>query len=126
LGKVAQGSQATRLRKQEELVGCGIVRAEDSVLLVSQLGWAKRMSVDSVRLSNRGDIGTQGFHFSNSQDSLVGLFTAVAGKEVKLITNVGRVLRVNMDEISLRGKDATGSQIVNLNPSEKIIKVFHG
>lgn len=126
MGKVAQGSQATRLRKQEELVGCAIVRPEDSVLLVSQLGWAKRMSVDSVRLSNRGDIGTQGFHFSNSQDSLVGLFTAVTGKDVKLITNVGRVLRVNMDEISLRGKDATGSQIVNLNPSEKIIKVFHG
>jgi DNA gyrase subunit A len=124
MGKVAQGSQATRLRKQEELVGCAIVRPEDGVLLVSQLGWAKRMSVDSVRLSNRGDIGTQGFHFSNSQDSLVGLFTAVAGKDVKLITNVGRVLRVNMDEISLRGKDATGSQIVNLNPSEKIIKVF--
>jgi DNA gyrase subunit A len=126
MGKVAQGSQATRLRKQEELVGCAIVRPEDSVLLVSQLGWAKRMSVDSVRLSNRGDIGTQGFHFSNSQDSLVGLFTAVAGKDFKVITNVGRVLRVNMDEISLRGKDATGSQIVNLNPSEKIIKVFHG
>ena len=126
MGKVAQGSQATRLRKQEELVGCAIVRAEDSVLLVSQLGWAKRMSVDSVRLSNRGDIGTQGFHFGNSQDSLVGLFTAVAGKDVKLITNVGRVLRVNMDEISLRSKDATGSQIVSLNPSEKIIKVFHG
>jgi DNA gyrase subunit A len=126
MGKVAQGSQATRLRKQEELVGCAIVGAEDSLLLVSQLGWAKRMSVDSIRLSNRGDIGTQGFHFSNSQDSLVGLFTAVAGKDVKLITNVGRVLRVNMDEISLRGKDATGSQIVNLNPSEKIIKVFHG
>jgi len=126
MGKVAQGSQATRLRKQEELVGCAIVRPEDGVLLVSQLGWAKRMSVDSVRLSNRGDIGTQGFHFGNSQDSLVGLFTAVAGKDVKLITNVGRVLRVNMDEISLRGKDATGSQIVNLNPSEKIIKVFHG
>jgi DNA gyrase subunit A len=125
MGKVAQGSQATRLRKQEELVGCAIVRPEDGVLLVSQLGWAKRMSVDSVRLSNRGDIGTQGFHFGNSQDSLVGLFTAVAGKDVKLITNVGRVLRVNMDEISLRGKDATGSQIVNLNPSEKIIKVFH-
>ncbi|MBW3586832.1 MAG: DNA topoisomerase 4 subunit A, partial [Cyanobacteria bacterium 0813] len=50
MGRVAQGSQVTRLRKQEELVGCITLDPNDSLVLFSELGWAKRMPAGSVRL----------------------------------------------------------------------------
>jgi DNA gyrase subunit A len=123
LGRVAQGSQATRLRRQEQLIGCATVAPDGNLLLVSELGWAKRMPVGSVRLTGRGDIGTQAFHFSEPKDILVGILRAIPGKEVKLLTNNGRLLRVGVDKIAFWGKDAAGDRVVTLNAGEKVVKV---
>jgi DNA gyrase subunit A len=124
MGRVAQGSQATRLRKQEQLVGCVTLDPEDSLVLFSELGWAKRMPAGSVRLTNRGEIGTQAFRFAEPSDALVGLLEAVSGTDVKLLTNTGRLLRSTTDAIPFWGKDATGERVFDLNPGEKIIKAI--
>ncbi|MEG4808831.1 DNA topoisomerase (ATP-hydrolyzing) subunit A [Microcoleus sp. F8-D3] len=124
MGRAAQGSQVTRLRKQEELVGCITLDPEDSLVLISELGWAKRMPAGSVRLTNRGEIGTQAFRFSEPKDALVGLLQAVPGTDVKLFTNSGRLLRSAVDAIAFWGKDAAGDRVFDLNPGEKIIKVI--
>ncbi|MEG4530728.1 DNA topoisomerase (ATP-hydrolyzing) [Microcoleus sp. D2_18a_D3] len=124
MGRAAQGSQVTRLRKQEELVGCITLDANDSLVLFSELGWAKRMPAGSVRLTNRGEIGTQAFRFSEPKDALVGLLQAVPGTDVKLFTNSGRLLRSTIDAIAFWGKDAAGDRVFDLNPGERIIKVI--
>ncbi|MEG4447066.1 DNA topoisomerase 4 subunit A [Microcoleus sp. AT9_B5] len=124
MGRAAQGSQVTRLRKQEELVGCITLDPEDSLVLISELGWAKRMPAGSVRLTNRGEIGTQAFRFAEPKDALVGLLQAVPGTDVKLFTNSGRLLRSATDAIAFWGKDAAGERVFDLNPGEKIIKVI--
>lgn len=124
MGRSAQGSQVTRLRKQEQLVGCITLDPEDSLVLISELGWAKRMPAGSVRLTNRGEIGTQAFRFAEPKDALVGLLQAVPGTDVKLFTNSGRLLRSAIDAIAFWGKDAAGDRVFDLNPGEKIIKVI--
>ncbi|MEG4572390.1 DNA topoisomerase 4 subunit A [Microcoleus sp. N3A4] len=124
MGRAAQGSQVTRLRKQEELVGCITLDPDDSLVLFSELGWAKRMPAGSVRLTNRGEIGTQAFRFAEPKDALVGLLQAVPGTDVKLFTNSGRLLRSATDAIAFWGKDAAGDRVFDLNPGEKIIKVI--
>jgi DNA gyrase subunit A len=124
MGRTAQGFQVTRLRKQEQLVGCITLDPDDSLVLFSELGWAKRMPAGSVRLTNRGEIGTQAFRFAEPKDALVGLLRAVPDTEVKLLTNSGRLLRSATDAIAFWGKDAAGDRIFDLNPGEKIIKVM--
>ncbi|MEG4455517.1 DNA topoisomerase (ATP-hydrolyzing) subunit A [Microcoleus sp. N9_A1] len=124
MGRSAQGSQVTRLRKQEQLVGCITLDPEDSLVLISELGWAKRMPAGSVRLTNRGEIGTQAFRFAEPKDALVALLQAVPGTDVKLFTNSGRLLRSAIDAIAFWGKDAAGDRVFDLNPGEKIIKVI--
>ncbi|MEZ2247134.1 DNA topoisomerase (ATP-hydrolyzing) subunit A [Microcoleus sp.] len=124
MGRAAQGSQATRLRKQENLVGCVTLDPDDSLVLFSELGWAKRMPAGSVRLTNRGEIGTQAFRFAEPKDTLVGLLRVVPGSDVKLLTNTGRFLRSATDAIAFWGKDAPGERVFDLHPGEKIIKVI--
>ncbi len=82
------------------------------------------MPAGSVRLTNRGEIGTQAFRFSEPKDALVGLLQAVPGTDVKLFTNSGRMLRSAIDAIAFWGKDAAGDRVFDLNPGEKIIKVI--
>ena len=124
MGRAAQGSQATRLRKNEQLIGCVTFDPAESLMLISELGWAKRMPAGSVRLTNRGEIGQYAFRFADPSDALVGLLRAVPGADVKLLTNTGRVLRSATDAIAFWGKDAPGEKVFDLHPAEKIIKVI--
>lgn len=121
MGRTAVGLQALRLRKQEKLVG-GVVldNLGDNVLLVSQSGSAKRVSASTLRQGNRGDIGTQAMQFSSKSDALAGM--VLATDEAAVVTTQ-RVVRIPVDQVTVRGKDGAGDRISELNPGEKVIEV---
>ena len=123
LGRTAQGYQALRLRKQENLVGCTCVGADDSLLMVSQQGYAKRISVRLLTIGRRGDIGTQALQFTNKTDAMAGIVPAISRSEVIVVSNAQRLWRLPIDSFSLSGKDGCGSPIVQLNRDEKIANV---
>ncbi|MDP8934479.1 MAG: hypothetical protein M3N42_10130, partial [Cyanobacteriota bacterium] len=84
---------------------------------------AKRMPAGSVRLTNRGEIGTQAFRFAEPKDALVGLLQAVPGTDVKLFTNSGRVLRSAMDAIAFWGKMLRAIEFLTSIPVKKLSKL---
>jgi DNA gyrase subunit A len=123
MGRTAMGLQGLRVRQQEEMVGFVASSTKENLLLVTQLGYAKRMPVSALRSANRGDIGTQTFKFTNKTDILAGMVRATAGAEVALVTNHQRVVRLGVETVPTPGKDAIGESILQLNREEKIICV---
>ncbi|HEY9876333.1 MAG TPA: DNA topoisomerase (ATP-hydrolyzing) [Candidatus Obscuribacterales bacterium] len=123
MGRTAQGLQALRLGRAEHLVGAASLDRGDNILLVSQLGYAKRLPVTALRLANRGDIGTQALQFTTKTDSLAGMVPLAAEAEVVLLTSTQRLVRLSVDAVALWGKDGIGDRISQLKPDEKIINV---
>jgi DNA gyrase subunit A len=123
MGRTAMGLQGLRLRQREEMVGCVASHTKENLLLVTQLGFAKRLSVSGLRSANRGDIGTQTFKFTTKTDALAGMVRATADSEVVLVTNHQRVIRLPVETVSTFGKDGTGESVLQLNREEKIIAV---
>ncbi|ARV62091.1 DNA topoisomerase IV [Nostocales cyanobacterium HT-58-2] len=123
MGRAAMGLQGLRVRQQEEMVGCVTSSNKENLLLITQLGYAKRIPANSFRLANRGDIGTQTFKFTNKTDSLAGVVRAIAGAEVALITNHQRVVRLSVETVPTLSKDGTGENILQLNREERVISV---
>ncbi|MBR8837597.1 MAG: DNA topoisomerase 4 subunit A [Stigonema ocellatum SAG 48.90 = DSM 106950] len=123
MGRTAMGLQALRLRQQEVMVGCVTLNTEENLLLVTQLGYVKRMAVSDLRLANRGDIGTQSFKFANKTDTLAGMVLAHRGAEVALVTNHQRVVRLPIETVSTLSRDSVGESVLQLNRDEKIISV---
>lgn len=106
MGRTAVGLQALRLRKQEQLVsGVTVSNSDANLLLVSQLGYAKRMPVSALRRANRGDIGTQALSFISKSDALAAMVLAPEEAEVAVVTNNQRVVRIPMDSVNLWGKE---------------------
>lgn len=122
MGRAAQGTQASRLRR-EHLIGCAVLAADDNLLLVSELGYGKRLPVSAIRRGNRGDIGTSALQFKTATDHLVGMIPQSAAEEVMLVTNDERVISLRLDTVKLLGKDGAGSPIAKLKAEEKIISI---
>lgn len=120
LSRTAQGHLAMRLRKQEKLVGCTLIYAEDDLLLVSTEGYTKRLDIDTLRLSNLGDLGTQAFQFTKKTDSLAAVVAVTPDTEVTLQTTANRVARLVGEEVPLKGRDEKGDRLLKLNANETI------
>ncbi|MCA2643946.1 MULTISPECIES: DNA topoisomerase (ATP-hydrolyzing) [unclassified Microcystis] len=123
MGKSAQGLAILRLRYGENLAGCVSLPHRENLLLISGLGYGKRLAIENLRLSQLGDLGSPALQFVNKQDSLVAMVAAQEGSIVLLSTNQNRKLPLEVETVTVTGKDGTGSQLVKLNPAEKIIKV---
>ncbi len=123
MGRTAMGLQALRLLKHQHMVGCAIANHNDNLLLVTQEGYAKRISVNRLKLAHRGDLGTQSLKFTDKTDHLAGIAVTTNSTEVALVTDRDRVIRVNPESIPLTDRSAVGDKAVELNRDEKIISV---
>jgi DNA gyrase subunit A len=119
-GRSAQGVQAIRLRKQEELVGCVACGEEDVVLLITTQGYGKCLAVADLRQANRGDLGMQAIQFANKTDALAGMVLAESGTEVSLLTNQDRTTKLWADDVEIHAKNSTGDRLVKVTKGEKI------
>ncbi len=123
MGRTAQGSQATRLRKQEDLVGCVTLDGNRNLLLVSQQGYGKQIAISSLRVANRGGIGMNAFEFTKQTDVLAGIVVGGSNVVIQMLTTDGKVYGMNADSVKVYGQDSQGDLLVKLGAKERIIKI---
>jgi DNA gyrase subunit A len=123
MGRAAQGQQVLRLGKQERLVGCVVLSSGDELLLVTAQGYAKRMALRSLRLSQRGELGTYAIQFTAKTDTLIGAAPALPNSEVNVLTDEDRLVQIAVSKVNLYGKEGTGDRAVKLTRKEKLIEI---
>jgi DNA gyrase subunit A len=120
MGRAAIGNDALRLRLGEKIIGCNIVSDRDDLLLVSELGYAKRFPTNLLRLGHRGDLGTFAMQFADKTDNLAGVIVGNERDKVLLKTDRDREIILSINSVALWGKDGSGDRSVKLKPQEKI------
>lgn len=124
MGRNAQGNRVMRLRLKERLVGCSAVGSNDTIAVITQQGFGKRITVNSLRLGNRGDIGTQAIQFSNKEDLLAGIIATQQQKNLLLTTSIDRRLILPIDSLKLAEKNSPGEKVGNLKANEMITGIY--
>ncbi|MEM7760035.1 MAG: DNA topoisomerase (ATP-hydrolyzing) [Cyanobacteria bacterium P01_A01_bin.40] len=124
MGRNAQGNRVMRLRLKESLVGCCNVSSQDSIAVISQLGFGKRIAVNTLRLGNRGDIGTQATQFTTKEDMLAGIITTTGRENIILTTNINRRLVLPVSSLQLAEKNSPGERVGKLKANEIITGVY--
>ncbi len=126
MGRTGLGYPALPLGKREQLVAQVTIHPHGDLFLVSEQGYAKRMPLSALRLSNRGDLGTQALQFTSKTDVLAGMIAVPPTGEVIVITHNQRLVPIPVDSVALRGKDGSGERLGQLQPGEKVISVVSG
>ena len=125
MGRNAQGNQALKLRYGETLVSCISLNLGKDILLISNLGYGKRLPLKNLRVGKLGDIGHQCLQFKSKADGLRGIILAKDKGKITLLTNHNRSLVVPIHSIPFWGKDGTGDKLVKLQSEETIVTVLN-
>ncbi|MGK7942197.1 MAG: DNA topoisomerase (ATP-hydrolyzing) subunit A [Crocosphaera sp.] len=123
MGRNSQGNQALKLRYGETIIGCVTLDENKTVLLVSKLGYGKRLNVTGLRMTKLGDIGTQALQFAQKTDSLCTMIEVANSDQVTLLTNQNKPLILAAKDIKIWGKDGRGDRLVQLSNQETISSV---
>ncbi len=120
MSRASQGIKGIRLTKNEHLVGCVPIRSKDSLLLLSEKGYGKRMLASNFKLSNRGGIGSQSFKFSLKSDALVAVILADRESTFTILTNENRFAKMAIEDVPLQGAAQPCTRLFTPGRSEVI------
>lgn len=90
-----------------------LIKNEQVVITMTNLGYIKRTTLDMYRSQNRGGKGVKGME-TREEDYVTNLFVASTHDYIQFFTNKGKVYRLKAYEIQEAGRTARGQAIVNL------------
>ncbi len=120
-GRPSQGVQGLRVGSKEQLVNALAVQSSDQLVLLTSLGCSKRIPILALRAVPVGSIGDQAVRFGGRTEYLTGMLLAQAGREVTVITDRSRLLKMAVDNSPLLNKEGAGDRLIDLEPEEQSI-----
>jgi len=121
MGRVAAGVKGISLKRGDSVVGVEVLATNYSILAVTEKGYGKRSSVDEYRLQRRGGKGVIAIKASERNGNIIGAMQVVEDDEVMLIASSGKIIRINMQNVRVIGRNTQGVRLINLEPGEKVV-----
>ncbi|HQQ10766.1 MAG TPA: DNA gyrase subunit A [Synergistales bacterium] len=123
MGRQARGVRGIRLMAGDRVVGCDIVKPGHQVLLVSERGVGKRTCYDEFMPHHRASGGCRAMKISTKTGKIVGSWGLMPDDQIIVMTNRGRVIRLDVDEISILGRTATGYRVIKVAEGDEVADI---
>ncbi|HLH76813.1 MAG TPA: DNA gyrase subunit A [Candidatus Binataceae bacterium] len=104
----------------DEVVSMATVRDTETLLAVSELGYGKRSPASEYRLTHRGGKGVVTMQVTEKTGKVVGVRQVGSDDQVMLITDGGKVIRLDAKGVRVSGRNTQGVRLVRLEPGEHV------
>lgn len=103
------------LDEDDEVVSMQLLEQGEYLLTVSEKGYGKLTPVTEYAPQHRGGKGVKCYKIVEKSGDLVGAKIIDMNGEIMLITNGGIVIRLEIGDIRVCGRSATGVKLINLD-----------
>jgi DNA gyrase subunit A len=110
---------------ENESMETGSEEAGPFVFTVTDGGYAKRSSVASYRVQNRGGLGIKAMKLTDDRGELVGALVVTSGDKVMAIRESGQITRSQVDDVPVKGRDTMGVKFVDVRGKDRVIAIAH-
>jgi DNA gyrase subunit A len=97
--------------------------AEEFILTVTVTGYGKRSSAYEYRVTGRGGQGIANMEVSPRNKEVVSSFPIEAGKEIMMVTDGGKLIRMPVDDIRIAGRKTQGVILFRTAEDERVVSV---
>jgi DNA gyrase subunit A len=123
MGRAAYGVYAMDLEKGDYIVGMEIVGEKELILSVSEKGYGKRTQITEYRLQSRAGKGVINLKTVERNGKVVGVLSVSEESEVMLISQQGKITRLDASTIRESGRSAQGVRLINLEEGDQVAAV---
>jgi len=120
MGRIARGVKGITLREGDEVVGMDLLHRGMEVLAVTENGYGKRTTVDEYPRQTRGGKGRINLKVTEKTGPVIGIKVVREDQELMLISGDGIVIRMNVADISVVGRNTQGVKLMNMGENDKV------
>ncbi|WP_431028533.1 DNA gyrase subunit A [Lysinibacillus sp. LZ02] len=123
MGRTAAGVRGIKLRDGDYVVGMEILEEGQEILVVTEKGYGKRTSESEYRLQSRGGVGIKTIQVTEKNGPMCAVKTIDGSEDVMLITINGMLIRMDVNDISVIGRNTQGVRLIRLGEDELVATV---
>ncbi len=120
MGRAAYGVYAMDLEKGDHIVGMQIVGEKELILSVTEKGFGKRTAITEYRLQSRAGKGVINVKTAERNGKVVGVLSVTEESEVMLISQQGKITRLDAGGIRESGRSAQGVRLIKLDEGDQV------
>ncbi|MBR6769732.1 MAG: DNA gyrase subunit A [Lachnospiraceae bacterium] len=122
-GRTSMGVIGMNLADGDEVVGMQLDHQGDSLLIVSENGMGKRTYLHEFTLQKRGGKGVKCYKIVEKTGDVVGVKAVNDDHEIMMITTLGTIIQLRMEDISTLGRITSGVRMIHLDEGVKVAKI---
>jgi DNA gyrase subunit A len=123
MGRQARGVRALTLRKGDYAVGMVAVEEGGWILSVTENGFGKRTELGEYRVQGRGGQGIINLKVNPEKGKVVGILHVAEDSEVILITQQGKIIRLEANDIRSAGRSTQGVRLLRTEQGDQIAAI---
>ena len=120
MGRQARGVRAMDLDEDDYLVGMEVVEEDGLILSISENGYGKRTPLEDYRLTARGGKGVINMKTTSKTGKVVGILSVKEDSDVMIVSQNGKIIRIESSTIRQAGRSTQGVRLVNLEEGDKV------
>ncbi len=122
MGRATRGMRGIDLRADDFVVSVCAVSADDTerMLSVSEQGYGKQTAITTYRLQSRGGKGVINMKTTEKTGKVVAVFPVEDDSEIMIITQQGKLIRIEANYIRKTGRSAQGVRLIKTDASDMV------
>ncbi len=120
MGRQARGVRAMDLAKGDYIVGVEVVGEKELILSVTEKGYGKRTPITEYRLQSRAGKGVINVKTTARNGKVVSSLSVTEDSEVMLISQQGKITRLDSSTIRESGRSSQGVRLINLGGEDQL------
>ena len=124
VGRTSMGVKGIALGKDDKVIGMEPIKDDkDYILAITENGFGKRTEVEEYRCQGRSGKGVLTYKTTPKTGNIIGIKVVNDTDDVMMITDTGIVIRINVKDISVLGRNTQGVTLMRTSDGGKVVNI---
>jgi DNA gyrase subunit A len=120
-GRTSMGVKGMKLAPADRIVAMEVLTHGQTLFAVTENGYGKRTSIDEYPVQKRGGKGVISIKTTERNGRVVSILLVEEENDLMLMTNIGKIIRMPIEGISVISRNTQGVKLMGLEADERII-----
>jgi len=127
VGRTSMGVKGIDLASDDIVIGMEPIKPvageNGYVLAITENGFGKRSEIEDYRCQGRAGKGVLTYKVTSKTGNIVGVKIVGEDEDVMMITDTGIIIRINVKDISILGRNTQGVTLMRTSDGGKVINI---